>query len=128
MGIHRKPKEDRTWSTGPAPPEEYLMEFDLGSVRDFDCSLAFCYVMETVENPVDLQPKLRHVPADRVSCTEVPTGYQWTKCMENGNLMLFENEVCGVDSVSLKTLRLPSFPPSQQKHQYDLDNEANNPM
>jgi len=97
--IHRPPKQDYAWSTGPQEPENYLMEFDLGSVVDFDCGLAFCYVMETIENPVNReQPKLRHLPADRVSCTKVKTGYQWTRCMESGDLMVFENEVCGVDS------------------------------
>jgi len=97
--IHRPPRPDYTWSTGPQEPETYLMDFDLGAVKDFDCGLAFCYVMETMDQPVDRsQPKIRHLPADRVSCTKTKTGFQWTRCMESGDLMLFENEVCDVDS------------------------------
>lgn len=107
--LHRKSKEakspDRKWSTGPAGPETYMMDFDLGSVRDFDCSLAFCYVMEehtvpeegrTVKQMLET-PDLRHVPADRLTCTKTQNEqYQWTKCQKDGSLLLFENEQCNV--------------------------------
>lgn len=94
--LHRKPKGgDSAWQTGPQPDETFLMDFDLGSVRDFDCSLAFCFVMESVEHPVDSHAqKVRHIPADRQMCTRTKTGYQWTQCRPDGNLELFESDVC----------------------------------
>merc|ERR550532_1523094 len=92
---HKEPGFDSKWQTGPQGPESYLMEFDLGAVRDFDCSLAFCFVMETIEKPIEkTRPKVRHVPADRAMCTRTKTGYQWTQCRSDGNLDLFESDIC----------------------------------
>lgn len=95
--LHRKmPTEGAsTWQTGPQPEDSFLMEFDLGGVLDFDCSLAFCYVMETVEHPVEPHsPKVRHVPADRAACSRTSTGWAWTQCRSDGNLELFESSGC----------------------------------
>lgn len=95
--LHRKQKEETEgWSTGPQAPETFLMEMDLGAVRDFDCSLAFCYVMETRKDPTETP--IRHVPADRISCSTTQNGnHQWTRCLSDGRLAVFENaEGCDV--------------------------------
>lgn len=89
-------RQDEKWSTGPQSADTYLMDFDLGSVRDFDCSLAFCFVEEELEtNDGKLH---KHTPADRVSCTKTNGGWQWTKCLEGrAELAVFEHpDECNV--------------------------------